>query len=149
MAVQTSLEVTNVAFILHGQPLRKDNETVSQDAGRGSADMVAYTIMSYNPTSQEWVPFTDETASDGTQYPRGILMQTLDAADIVAGDVVDVPILVGGTVICDVEQITIENSKTLDTIINVPAGFNTSVRDFLQMNGIFFEDTVDIDEFEN
>jgi hypothetical protein len=149
MAVQGGTNIANLPFILSGDSLMKESETVLQDAGRGTADMVIYTLMAYNPTSKKWVPFTDETAVDGTQIPKGILMRTLDAADIVAGDVLNVPIVVGGSITIDKNQLVIENSKTLDTIVNVPTNLNQSVSDLLQWAGIYPEDTVNIDEYEN
>jgi hypothetical protein len=146
MGVQTSTDLTNLPFILQGSGAFKVG-TVLTDGGRSGA-MVKNTLMSYNPTSKKWVPFTDETATNGQQYPRGILRATLSEAEIQAGDVLNVPILVRG-VIVDKNQLVIENSKTLDTIINVPAGFNTAVEDYLRMVGIFMKDSEAIGNFEN
>jgi hypothetical protein len=98
--------------------------------------------MAYNPTTAKWEPFTDETATDGTQYPRGILQRTLTEAQIKAGDVSDVPIAVGEGIF-DSAQLVIENSKTLATIINVPANFNTSVEDFLRLLNLYAESVID------
>jgi hypothetical protein len=147
MSVQERLDIANIPFLRDGNPVSIDSAVVAQDAGR-SADMVAKTVMAYDPAAEKWVPFTDETASDGTQFPKGILMKTLATADIVAGDISNVPIWVGNAVV-DEDQLVIENSLTLDTIVNVPAGLNTSVRDLLKLIGIFTESTVDVDGFEN
>jgi hypothetical protein len=141
MGVQRKTDLSNKPFILSLLSFSKDAETVAQDAGRG-ADMLVNTLMAYNPTTAKWEPFTDETATDGTQYPRGILLRTLAQADIVAGDVEDVPILVGEA-ICDLAQLVIENSKTLATVINIPAGFNTSVEDYLRLLNIYMESVID------
>ena len=146
MGVEARSDITNVAFILEGSGAYRDPQTILQDAGR-SGDIVAQTLMAYNPTSKKWVPFTDETATDGTQFPRGILLDTITEAAIVAGDV-EAPILVRGEIV-DKTGLVIENSKTLDTIINEPLNLNTSVQDFLAMVGILVEATIDIDEFEN
>jgi hypothetical protein len=146
-SVEARIDVTNVAFILDGTGQYKDDETVAQDAGR-SGDMVAKTVMAYNPTTKKWEPWTDETASDGTQFPRAILLDTLAEADIQAGDIVGVPLLVGG-VITDVDQLVFENSLALDTVINSPAGINTSAEDKLRECGLAVEYTINIDEFEN
>lgn len=144
-AVQQKTDLSNKPFIQSGESLVKSGQTILQDGGR-STDMEFGTLLAKNPTSGKWVPFTDETAVDGTAHPRGILMRQIDAADIVAGDVEDVPVMVGKTVTIDVQQLVIENSKTLATIVNVPATLNASVEDLLRLTGIFVETTVDITE---
>jgi hypothetical protein len=148
MSVQVSANITNRPFILNGEGVSKDTETVLQDAVRSGA-MVRYTLMSYNPTSKKWVPFTDETATDGTQIPTGILLASLTEAEIQAGDVVDVPILVGRMLTVDRDQLVIENSKTLDTIVNVPTNLNKSVEELLRWTGIFMGYTIPVEDFEN
>lgn len=149
MSVQVRNDISNVPFIRMGMPLavQRESETVVQDGGR-STDMVAKTLMSYDPATGKWAPFSDETATDGTQFPRGILLKTLAAADIAAGDVENVPILVGAAII-DRDQLVIENSKTLATVINSPDGVNVNVEDHLRTLGLYMESTVDVDGFEN
>jgi len=149
MAVQASTNNITVPFVRDGVPYVKDNEVLLQDAGR-SGDMVAYTLMAQNPSTLKWVPFSDETATDGTQWPRGILMRTYTEAAIKAGDIVDVPIVVGGKgLVIDEGQLVIENSKLLTTVINVPAGTNKTVETVLSEIGIFVQVTVDIDAYQN
>lgn len=141
MAVQRKTDIANKPFILTLMALIKGAETVVQDAGR-SGDMVINTLMAKDPATGKWTSFTDETATDGTQFPRGILLRTLTEAEIKAGDVSDVPILVGDAVI-DSAQLVIENSKTLATVINAPAGINVTVEDFLSQISIWMESTID------
>ena len=69
----------------------------------------------------KWVPFTDETAIDGTAKPAGIYdpenyVGDIPAAELVAGDIVDVPIIIWGATF-DKDRLIIENSLTLDTVI--------------------------------
>jgi hypothetical protein len=146
MAVQQQTDIEVKSFIQSGKGLIKSGQTVVQDAGRGAVDMEFGTVMVYDPATLKWNSFTDETAIDGTAHPRGILMRKLDAADIVAGDVEDVPILVGGGCTVDNGQLVIENSKTLATVVNVPTNLNASVEDLLRQTGIFVETTIDITE---
>jgi len=146
-AVQSRSDISNIPFLRVGPAVSIDDAIILQDAGR-SGDMLVKTLMAYNPTSKKWVPFTDETATDGTQYPKGILTKTLSEAAIKAGDILGVSIYVGRMII-DGAQLVIESSKTLDTIVNIPAGLNTSVKDLLKQINIFTEATVDIDGFEN
>lgn len=144
MAVQAQTDFTVKPFILSGMALIKSAQTVLKDAGR-SGDMVINTLMAYNPTTAKWVPFTDETATNGTQIPKGILRRTLTEAEIQAADVADVPILVGDAIV-DPAQLIIENSKTLATVVNIPANLNQSVEDLLRWTGLYVETVIDITE---
>lgn len=96
--------------------------------------------------SGKWVPF-DPDAVNGAQIPRGILLSdSVTAAALVAGDVVDQAILTGGGCTVDGQQIVFDDGvSTVDTVL---AGGQT-VRDALAIYGIFIEDTIDIDELEN
>jgi len=148
MAVENRADYSNVPFIRHGIAITKDSETLLKDAGR-SVPLVYGTLMTKVSASQKWVPFTDETATDGTAIPLGIYVgDDVTAAALVADDVVDAPVLVGQAVI-DKNQLVIENSKTLATVITVGTTDIRNVEDHLANIGIFAEDTVDIDEFEN
>lgn len=93
----------------------------------------------------DWVPL-DITALNGGQIVQGIFIgDEITAAAIVAGDVVDQPILVGNAVVDENQVILDDGSSTLDTVL--PSG--KTVRDELAGIGIFAEDTIDIDEQEN
>ena len=147
MAVQSRQDYSSTPFILQGSGMSKTGQTLLQDAGR-SGDLVRHTLMSFDPSTAKWVPFTDETATDGTQIPTGIIMASVTEASIVAGDVLNIPILVRGVVV-DKNALVIENSKTLATIVNVPTSLNKSVEELLRWTGIFMQDTTDINRFEN
>lgn len=96
--------------------------------------------------SGKWVPF-DPDAVNGGQIPRGVLLvDSVTAAALVAGDVTDQSILTGGCCTVDNQQIIFDDGvSTLDTVL---AGGKT-VRDYLADVGIFVEDTIDIDGYEN
>jgi hypothetical protein len=144
MAVQVKTDLENKPFILAKMGLTKSAQVLKQDAGR-TTDLAFGTLMAFETAIEKWVPFTDETATDGTAHPSGIIMQTIPTADIVAGDVSDITILVGDAII-DSAQLVIENSKTLATTVNVPAGLNKSVEQLLRWLGIYPETTIDITE---
>lgn len=147
-AVQQQTDLSTHPYMVDGTPLTR-RMTVSQDAGRGAVDMIKGTVMTYNPTTEEWHPWTDETAVDGTAHPKGILLQTLAAADIVAGDIDDVSIVVGGIgLVLDEDQVTFENSLTKDTIINIPANLNKAAWQILADAGIFMVDTQEGTSYE-
>lgn len=149
MAVQAERNNSNVPFVLFGVAVTSESETIIQDAGR-TEDLVYGTMMAKIAASQKWTPFIDETATDGTAIPQGVYLGAdIPFADLVAGDIVDVPILEGMAVTIDVQQLVIENSKLLTTVITVGTTDLRTVRDHLMAKGIFTETTVDITEFEN
>ena len=148
MGVESRLNNSILAFILAGLGLTRTDQTLLTDAGR-SADLVFGTLLAKVAATQKWVPFTDETATDGTASPQGVYIgPDIASADIVAGDITDLPVLIGDAVV-DVNQLVIENSKTLDTIIGATSVNARTVRDQLAFRGIFAEDTVNISDFEN
>ena len=153
MSVQNRSNNANLPFVLTGPSYYKGDATILQDAGR-AAVLAFGTIMAKIVASGKYVPFSDETATNGTAVPAGIYTGAeIAAADLVAGDVVDIPILIGGACTVDLAQIVIENSKTLGTIINATGGadniWTPTVKDVLAMRGIFTEETVAISGFEN
>jgi hypothetical protein len=142
--VQARENIDTTPFILAGFPV-SETRIIAQDAGR-TTDMAYGTVMVMDPATLKLEPFTDETAVDGTEKPIGILLETLATADIVAGDIADIPILVGGDAYVDQNKLVIENSKTLDTVITT---LKVTVRQALKYANIYVEDTVSIDAFEN
>ncbi len=149
MAVQISRNNSNVPFVQGGQARFIDDAVILQDAGR-TAILVYGTVMAKISASQKWTPFIDETAVDGTAIPQGIYVgNDIPAADLVAGDISDSAILAGAGCMVARDQITIENSKTLATVITVGTTDLRTVEDQLANRGIYVEDTVDISEFEN
>lgn len=93
----------------------------------------------------KWGPL-DVEALDGLHIPKGIFMgDALTAAAIVAGDVDDQPIIIGGNVYVDENQIVLEGSATLDTVIST----GDTIRNELLKLGIISEDTIDISSYEN
>ena len=152
MTVQASATNANFTLVLSGEALSR-SVTLLTDAGRTTA-LVYGTLMAKVAATQKWVPFTSEVAIDGSAIPQGIFVgNDVTAAALVAGDVVDVPVLVGGLFTYDNQQLVIENSKLLTTVVpasNSAAVYLTqTVADYLECKGIFSELTVDIDGLEN
>ena len=145
MAVQGTRNNVNKPFIVGGQGYVKRG-TVAQIPGRGTTAMAIHTLMGYNPSTKKWVPYTNVSATDGTQRPCGILMQSLTAASLVAGDVTDVAILIGNAVIDD-GLLVLENSVTLASIITVPTNVAITVEDAMRQAGIYCASTIDITEY--
>ena len=149
MAVQNSSNNANIPFILSGVGLSRDDQVLLTDAGRATP-LLQFTLLAKIAATQKWVPFTNQAAITGEAIPQGIYLgDDIAAADIVAGDIPDLFVLVGKDVTVDVDQIVIENAKTLDTVITVGTTDLRTVRDHLANRGIFTEETVDISGFEN
>jgi hypothetical protein len=150
MSVQASNDNITVPFIRSGVSYTKNDATLLTDGGR-STDLAKYTLLAQVAASKKWVPFTDETATDGTAVAKGVYLgDAVAAADIAAGDVTGFgPILVGGACTIDNDQLVIENSKTLDTVVGAASVEAHRVEDDLNEIGIFVEATVDIDGYEN
>jgi hypothetical protein len=90
---------------------------------------------------------TQGTGGGGVDIPRGIYLGgEITAAELVAGDVVDRPILVGGCCTVDSGQVVYEGSLSATSVVEAE---NNTIRGVLGTNGIYLEDTVDVDEFEN
>jgi hypothetical protein len=150
MSVQNSADRQNKPFFLSGNTLGREAETIEQDVARVDP-LLRNTAMAQIAASKKWVPFTDETLLTGEAIVRGIYRgDDIPAADLVAGDVTDVPIVVGGAAATfDTEQLVIENAKTLNTVVAAGTVNAHRVEDDLNRIGLFAESTVDIDEFEN
>ena len=150
MAVQSRLDNTTEKLILSGNTLVREAETLLQDAGR-AVPLATYTLMAQIAATKKWVPFTDETAVDGSAIAKGVFMgDAIAAADLVAGDVVDQPIITGGAAATiDSDLLVIENSKSLDTVVGAATVEAHRVEDDLNEIGIFVEDTTAISDFEN
>lgn len=90
---------------------------------------------------------TAGTGGGGVNIPRGIYLGgSITAAELVAGDVVNRPILVGGCCTVDSDLIVLENSLAVTDIV---VAKDDNIRGVLASYGIFLEDTIDADETEN
>jgi hypothetical protein len=148
MAVQLNTDLNTESFIKEGN-WRTKYGTFKQDAGRSGA-LVIHTLLAWDSANLKYVAFTDETATDGTQTPVAISQRALTEAQIKAGDVSDFPVYYfadAGTF--DEDQLTIENSKTMDTVITVPANQKQTVRQHLEKLGMLGVTVTDIDAVEN
>ena len=136
MTVQSQLDINTTPFVLFSNmSSRKDNAVLLQDAGRGIVDLAPFTLLAQISASEKWVPWTDIAAVDGSAIPSGIFLPSdiqgaILAADIVAGDVEDVPILVFGAKF-DEDKLVIENSLTLETVIAAATVNNKTAREVL------------------
>lgn len=146
--VQAEIDNSSVPFIRFSGPSAIiDDAILLQDAGRSGA-LVKFTLLAYNPTSKKFVPFEDEAATDGTAIPVGIYLgDDITEAAIIAGDIADILVLIGNAFV-DKNQLIIENSKTIDTIITVGTTDLRSVEQHLRDINIYLADTIDTSSFE-
>jgi len=150
MAVQSRLDQINKSIILDSSlSSSTDDAVLAQDAGR-SVPLVLGTVLSRILATGKYVPFTDETATDGTAQPSAVYLGAdIPAADLVAGDVEDSIVVLGGSIILDKQRVVIENSKLLTTVIAATTVNARTVEDSLNMRGIFLGDSDDSTSFEN
>jgi hypothetical protein len=153
MAVQGRSNIDTRPFITYTlNAVRKDQEILLTDAGR-TTPLASRTLMAKVAASGKWVPFTDETATDGTGIPQGIydpegVRGDIAAADIAAGDVADVPIVIYGAIF-DKDRLVIENSKTLGTVIGATTVQARTVSDVLRERALIAEDQISVSLYEN
>lgn len=149
MPAQVRQDNDTTGFVIYTHPAyREDDGTIDQDAGR-SGDIVQYTLMGKVAATGSWVPFTDETAVDGSAATFGIYMgEDIAEADIIAGDIVDLPIVRFGMTFNE-DLLVIENSKTLETVISAAAVNAHTVRDALREQDLIPKETQSASRAEN
>lgn len=154
MGIQNRLDIDTRPFILEELPVckRLDRAVIAQDAGR-TTDLESRTLMAKIAATGKWVPFTNEAATDGTAKPAGIYdpegeLGDIAAADIAAGDVTDVPIIIFGALFDD-SKLIIENSKTLDTVIAAGTVQAETVADALRKISLIPQSTISGSQPEN
>lgn len=129
-------------FIIRSGPALNITDAIFKQDGGRSTDLETYTLLSRMAVEQKWRVFVDEGAIDGTAIPQAIYIgPTIPAADIVAGDVSNLCILIADAWF-DENRLIIENSKTLETVITIGTTDLRTVRDHLRTIGLIpFETT--------
>lgn len=149
MSVQAYREQTNVGFIKNENSLVK-TETIQQDESR-TTNLLPYTVMAYVAAAKKWVPFNSVSGTDGSAMPRGIYLgDTILAATLVAGDVEDMPILVGDAIVDQNLVVYDDDTLTEDSVIGSGTIHAVRAVDALAANAnIYMQDTIDITAVEN
>lgn len=148
MAVQNSADLTNKPFVVHGNPATENRYSLAQDGARATA-LTTLTLLSFDSSTRTWVPFSDETATDGTQIPTGISFDSATAAQMVAGAVANFEVYSASEFRFDENQLVIESSKTLNTVVTQPANVNKNVRQHLADIGMIAVDVDPIDAVQS
>jgi hypothetical protein len=135
--VQHRADLDTRDFILSAERALYIQGTYLEDGGR-SIDLEPNTLLAKRASSQKWRAFVNEAATNGEAIPAGIYAgPTILAADIVAGDVDNLAILIAAfPVEFDEDMLIIENAKTLETVITVGTTDLRVVRDYLRNLGL-------------
>jgi len=152
MAVQASLNVANKPFIMSGQAFSIEG-TIIKDSGR-AAILKKFTVLAKIAASGKYTPYVSAITTTGASLPCAVYLgEDIAAADIVAGDVTDLPILIGGTAQVDTDQLVFDGGTlSLATVVNGAAAnpyFVTTAEDCLGMFGIYDANTVNVTSYEN
>ena len=139
MSVQARMDNTTTPLITSGFSYTK-NGIIAQDGARATT-LYGNTVMSYDATTKKWSP------TGAQMWPHGIYVgDDIPAADLVAGDIEDCAILIGGCCTVDADMVVYDgNAIDEDTAI---FGF-FAVWAILSSYGIFIETGVAISGFEN
>ena len=148
MAVQNTADNTNIPF-LHNEDTIVRTCTIAQDEQR-TADLLQYTVMAYNATNQNWVPFTELADTEGESMPRGIYLgEDIDADDLCDGDIEDAPILVKNGIVNRDMVVWDQDLQTADSIVN-PGTVNATSAEMalIETANITMEDSEAISDFD-
>lgn len=150
MKVQSRNDLSNRSAILDGSLTASSIiGIIKQDGGRATP-LLPYTLLAKVAATGKLTPFISEVAVDGTALPSAIYMGAeISAADIVAGDVEDQIVLLGGNVYFDRSKLVIEGGKLTTTVIAAASVNAKTVEDTLNERGIFLAESVETTSFEN
>lgn len=144
MGLVTKTDFDTSAFILEWLPqaIRTDEAVLLQDAGRGAADLVCFTLLGKIAATGKYAPYS-AAATDGSAMKPAIYLGPNDilAADIVAGDVTGLSVLEFGAIV-DEGKLVLE-AGTLDTLVGTGVTTDT-VRNILEKLSIKFRETENI-----
>lgn len=145
MAVQSRLDIDNTSRILGGVGFFR-KVTIKQNTGR-TADIKSGTVLTEITTAGtdkgKYNPITALTT-----WPSGVYLgEDIASADIVAGDVEDVYILVGGRGVI-LRDLVLENSLVMDGVITT-GGTTLTLQRCLEQAGIWQQDIVWVSNYEN
>lgn len=149
MAVQNRSDLTTEPFILSDES-DVVNGDIAQDAQRAT-DLLRNTVMAKVAASGLWTPWNSVVGTDGSAVPRGIYRgDDIAAADLVAGNVEDVPILVGNARVNESLVVFDDDTLNAESVIGAATIGAITGRDALEAEAnIRLELTVSISEHEN
>jgi len=149
MSVQNRGDLTTEQLVLSGESL-VENVSIAQDAQRATV-LLTNTIMAKIAATGLWTPWNSVVGTDGSAIPRGIYIgDNIAAADLVAGDVDDLPVIMADVVVNEDLLVCDDDILTLDTVIGAGTIYAATSRDVLKdVSGIITEECVSISHVEN
>ena len=149
MAVTHRQDNTTVPLILSENSLVK-NETIIANAGR-TTPLLYGTVMCKIAASGLWTPFVNAALTTGASIPRGIYLgDDIPAADLVAGNIADIPMLVGNATVNESLVVFDDGTLNAESVIGAASIHAAMARDVIAaVSNIYFELTENISEHEN
>jgi hypothetical protein len=149
MAVQARLDNTTEPLILSDSS-DVENGDIAQNGGR-TTPLLYGTVMARIAASRYWTPWVNVAATTGAGVPRGIYLgDDIAAADMVARNVTDVPILVGDARVNEELVVFDDDILTANSIIAAASIWEITGRDALKAQAnIRLQLGVAISEHEN
>jgi hypothetical protein len=148
MAVQTRQDNSTEPLILSDSSDVR-NENVAQN-GQRALILAKGTVMAQIAATRLWTPWINTAGVDGSAVPRGILLDDILAADLVVGDVEDVPMLIGNARVNESAVIFDADTLSADSVIGAGTiHAKTGRAALLTEANIRLELTIAISEHEN
>lgn len=152
MSVQNSANNTSRPFILSSGPAATSLNTILQNGGR-TAPLLENTLMAIDSATGKYVPLQSVVVTTGAAYPAGIYVgDDIPTADLIAGDVVDAPILVGEAFV-DLAKIIFDSDGagpvTLASIVANGTLSQKTILQLIQELSIYPQNTISTSSFEN
>jgi hypothetical protein len=149
MTVQARQDNTTVPLILSDSS-DNENGNIAQNAQR-TTDLLFGTVMAQIAASLLWTPWISVAGTDGSAIPRGIYIgDDIAAADLVAGAIVDAPILVGNARVNESAVVFDDDTLSAESVIGAATIHAVTGRKALaQAANIRLELGVAISEHEN
>jgi hypothetical protein len=149
MAVQERSDQSNTPLILSDDS-DVMNGNIDQDRAR-TAPLLYGTVMAQISAFGLWTPFVSIAGTDGSGVPRGIYLgDEIAAADLIDGEIADVPILVGNARVNESEVVWDQDILDADTVV-APATdeARTARKALADAANIRLEETVESTAHEN
>jgi len=149
MAVQERQDLSNTPLILSDESDVENGDIVQNE--ERTTDLLYGTVLAQIAATGLWTPFIAVAGTDGSGVPRGIYLgDTIVAADLVDGDIEDVPILVGNARVNESEVVWDDDTLDADTVV-APASVEarTARRALEESVNIRLEATVTSTAYEN
>ena len=133
--METRTELTWESLILGGDTKTYGGAVIKQDAGRTTV-LKANTIMGKDVATGKFVPAVGATVATTTNIAVYIGGE-IASADLVAGDIEDCDLIVGGDCKLREDMLVVDgDASTLDTVVGT-GDTATTLRDILHRAGIY------------